>query len=128
MLRPWIWTAIAFLVIAVVILMIHPLRTRIGWLNIACVLTVAGVWIEKGMGLVIPGFVPTPTGEILEYVPNGTEIAISVGVWALGLMLFTMMAKAAIPIQCGTLRRPGVTKDENVCDNDEVVEGVLDRG
>jgi molybdopterin-containing oxidoreductase family membrane subunit len=125
-LRPWIWTAIAFMVVAVVILMIHPLRIRITWLNTACVLTIAGVWIEKGMGLVIPGFVPTPTGEILEYMPNSTEIAITVGVWALGLMLFTMMAKAAVPIECGTLRRPGVSQVEKVCDP-ETADQAFDR-
>jgi len=111
-LRPWIWTSIAFLLVAVVILMIHPLRMNMRWLNIACLLTVAGVWIEKGMGLVIPGFVPTPTGEILEYMPNFTEIAISLGVWAIGLMLFTLMAKAAIPIECGSLRKPGVVSED----------------
>ncbi|MEZ5581736.1 MAG: hypothetical protein R3F37_02185 [Candidatus Competibacteraceae bacterium] len=26
-----------------------------------------GIWIEKGMGLVVPGFIPTPLGEIFEY-------------------------------------------------------------
>lgn len=113
-LRPWIWTAFLLMIVAVTILMIHPLRTNITWLNIACLLTIAGVWIEKGMGLVVPGFVPTPTGELLEYMPNATELTISIGIWAIGLMLFTMMAKAAIPIECGTLRRPGIA-DKEVC-------------
>ena len=100
-------------------------RTKMIALNIACLLTIAGVWIEKGMGLVIPGFVPTPTGEILEYLPNVNELAITLGVWAIGLMLFTMMAKAAIPIECGTLRRPGVLPGNQVCTTeptDEVPE------
>ncbi|MEN8131365.1 MAG: sulfate reduction electron transfer complex DsrMKJOP subunit DsrP [Pseudomonadota bacterium] len=117
-LQPWIWTAIAFLLIAVAILMIHPLRINMRWLNIACLLTIAGVWIEKGMGLVIPGFIPTPTGEILEYMPNLTEVAISLGIWAIGIMLFTLMAKAAIPVECGTLRRPGIALNEDKVRNE----------
>jgi len=114
-LQPWIWSALCMLGIAVVILMIHPLRLNTHFLNIACVLTVTGIWIEKGMGLVIPGYVPTPLGEVYEYLPNGNEIAISLGIWAAGLMLFTAMAKAAIPIECGALRRPGLALGEPLC-------------
>ncbi len=107
-LQPWIWAALAMLVIAVTILMIHPLRKNMLLLNLACVLTVAGVWIEKGMGLVIPGSVPTPLGEILEYLPNMTEVSISLGIWSMGLLIFTLLAKAAAPIECHMLetRRP----------------------
>lgn len=106
-LRPWITTSLVFLVTAVTILMIHPLRLNVPWLNLACVLTVAGVWIEKGMGLVVPGFIPTPTGEIVEYLPSNPEIIITLGIWAVGLIMFTLLARAAIAIECGTLRAPG---------------------
>jgi molybdopterin-containing oxidoreductase family membrane subunit len=100
-LRPWIWTALAMNVLAVVILMIHPLRQRVLTLNIACCLTFAGIWIEKGMGLVVPGFIPTPLGEIFEYTPTSTELAIAAGVWAFGILVFTLLAKAVIAIQSG---------------------------
>jgi len=103
-LTPWIWTALALLVIAVTILMIHPLRHQPLLLNIACVLTVIGVWIEKGMGLVIPGYIPTPLGEIFEYLPNATEVRISLGIWAIGLLTFTLLAKAGMAIERGKLR------------------------
>jgi molybdopterin-containing oxidoreductase family membrane subunit len=104
-LTPWIWTAVLLLSIAVVTLMIHPLRTNPLTMNIAFVLTIIGVWIEKGMGLVIPAFIPTPIGEIYEYTPTFTEVMVSVGIWAFGLLLFTLFAKAALPIQCEFLRR-----------------------
>lgn len=99
-LTPWIWTAIALLLAAMLLLMIHPLRRNPWAMNIAFVLTIAGVWIEKGMGFVIPGFVPTPIGEVFEYTPSFHEIAISIGIWGIGLLLFTLLAKMAIPIQC----------------------------
>ena len=103
-LTPWIWTALVLLVMAVTILMIHPLRHKPLLLNIACILTVIGVWIEKGMGLVIPGYIPTPLGEIFEYFPNATEVRISLGIWAIGLLTFTLLAKAGMAIERGKLR------------------------
>jgi molybdopterin-containing oxidoreductase family membrane subunit len=102
---PWIWTAISFNLIAVTILTIHPLRQRRVTLNLACGLTVVGVWIEKGMGLIIPGFIPTPVGEMFEYTPTALEVFVSIGVWALGIMIFTVLAKIAIPIEVGALSR-----------------------
>lgn len=113
-LTPWIWTAAGLLGIAMVILMIHPLRHNPVTMNIAFVLTAIGVWIEKGMGLVIPGFVPTPIGEIYEYTPSLTEVMVSLGIWAFGLLLFTLFAKAALPVQCRFLREHP-DKDREAC-------------
>ncbi len=103
-LRAWIWTALALNIIAVTILMINPLRENMTFLNVACVLGFIGIWIEKGMGLVIPGFIPTPLGEIFEYAPTFDELAISVGCWAIGFLVFTLLAKATIAIELGHIR------------------------
>jgi molybdopterin-containing oxidoreductase family membrane subunit len=70
-------------------------------LNLGCLLIIAGVWIEKGPGFVVPGFVPDPLGEIYEYVPNLLEYAVSFGIWAVGLLIFTLLMKVAIPIETG---------------------------
>lgn len=103
-LRPWIWTALGMNVIAVIILSVHPLRRQMRLLNTACVLAFIGVWIEKGMGLVIPGFVPTPLGEVFEYQPTMIEINVSIAIWAFGALVFTMLAKAVIGIEVGEIR------------------------
>ena len=100
-LKPWIWSALALNLVGVTILMIHPLRRNTLTLNLACVLVFVGIWIEKGMGLVIPGFIPTPLGEIFEYSPSIIELRIAAGVWAFGILVFTMIAKAVIAIQMG---------------------------
>lgn len=102
-LQPWIWFALALNTVAVVILMINPLRKNMLTLNIACVLAFIGIWIEKGMGLVIPGFVPTPLGEIFEYVPTEIELSVAAAIWALGILIFTLLAKPVIAIEQGTL-------------------------
>jgi molybdopterin-containing oxidoreductase family membrane subunit len=118
-LTPWIWTALAMLVFAVTILMIHNLRRKPLFFNIACVLTVIGVWIEKGMGLVIPGYIPTPLGEIFEYLPNSTEVMISLGILAIGLLTFTLLAKAGMAIERGQLRlRDDIEEELAGLDND----------
>jgi len=76
-------------------------------LSVACVLAIVGIWIEKGMGLIVPGFVPTPLGEVFEYSPRWGEVFVSLGIWALGMLVFTLLAKVAIPIELGTLRQAG---------------------
>ncbi len=100
-LKSWIWFALILNLIALVILMIHPLRQKTALLNIACVLAFVGIWIEKGMGLVIPGFIPTPRGEIFEYTPTSVELGVAAGIWAFGILVFTMLAKAVIAIKQG---------------------------
>jgi molybdopterin-containing oxidoreductase family membrane subunit len=105
-LAPWIWIALTFNVIAVIILTIHPLRRKMLTLNIACVLSFVGIWIEKGMGLVVPGFIPTPLGEIFEYSPTSVELAVSLGIWALGLLIFTLLAKLVMAVEQERIHRP----------------------
>ena len=102
-LRPWIWTSLLLNLVAVTILTIHPTRRNMLTLNIACVLAVVGIWIEKGMGLVIPGFIPTPLGEVFEYTPTMVELTVSAGIWALGCLLFTLLAKLVIAVEQGKI-------------------------
>jgi Ni/Fe-hydrogenase subunit HybB-like protein len=103
---PWIRTAIALNVLATVGLMIHPVRRNPRWLMLACGTLFIAVWIEKGMGLVIPGFVPSPLGEIVEYTPTWVELAVTAGVWALGLFVLTVLVRVALPIEMGEVRSP----------------------
>jgi molybdopterin-containing oxidoreductase family membrane subunit len=100
---PWIWTAITLNSIGL-LLLITPLSRRIGWLNLACMTCFAGIWTEKGMGLIIPGFVPTPLGQVVEYLPTANETLVCLGIWSFGALLFSWMLHVAIPIMNGSLR------------------------
>ncbi|HKI97103.1 MAG TPA: NrfD/PsrC family molybdoenzyme membrane anchor subunit [bacterium] len=100
---PWIWSALAMNLTAVTILTVHRWRQSRALLNTACLLAIVGVWIEKGMGLIIPGFLPTPIGEMFTYTPTTVEIGVSLAIWSIGLLVFTVLAKVAIPIELGTL-------------------------
>src|ERR1051326_4336242 len=101
---PWIWTAVTFNLIAM-FLLILPLTRSLKYLNVACVLAIAGIWIEKGMGLVVPGFIPTPLGEIVEYSPSLNETLICLGIWAFGFLAYTVFLRMAVPILQGRLSR-----------------------
>jgi len=101
LLVPWIWAAMTMNVIAFIIFLIPQTRKRLTPLNLGCIFVIIGVWIEKGPGFVIPGFVPDPLGEIHEYLPNLLELMVSFGIWALGLLVFTLLMKVAIPIETG---------------------------
>jgi molybdopterin-containing oxidoreductase family membrane subunit len=70
-------------------------------LNLGCLATYAGVYIEKGMGLIIPGLTPDTLGEIYEYYPTFTELRVAAGVFAVGFLVFTLMLKIAVPISLG---------------------------
>lgn len=98
---PWIWAAMTMNVVAFIIFLIPATRRRLSTLNLGCILVIIGVWIEKGPGFVIPGFVPDPLGEIFEYIPNLLELIVSFGIWATGLLIFTLLMKVAIPIETG---------------------------
>ena len=99
---PWIWTAIVLNTVALAILYL-PLARSLKFLNVACVLLIVGIWIEKGMGLIVPAFIPTPLGEIVEYTPSWNEIKITLGIWAFGLLAFTIFVRITIPVLAGRL-------------------------
>lgn len=104
---PWIWTAIALNVAATVMLTFHKLRKNKRYLLTACAILFIGIWIEKGFGLIVPGFIPGQWGEIVEYTPSFIEIGVTIGIWAMGAFIFTVLAKAGIAIETGKLRYKG---------------------
>ena len=108
---PWIWTSVAFSCTALLLLYL-PTRNSMPWVNGACILLIVGIWIEKGMGLVIPAFVPTPLGEIVEYVPTINETLVCLGIWAFGLLIYTVFVRITIPVLSGQLTHDNVYHTE----------------
>lgn len=102
---PWIWSSIGLTVTATALLTLHRLRARKGVVYLACTMLFIGILIEKGIGTIIPGFIPEPWGKIHEYAPTWVELTVALGIWSLGAFVFTVLAKVAIPIEMGLLRQ-----------------------
>jgi molybdopterin-containing oxidoreductase family membrane subunit len=107
---PYAWSAVA-LNVAAFVLFINPAARRYPiLLNAGCLATYAGCYIEKGMGLIIPGLTPDALGEIYEYYPTITELRVAAAVFALGFLVFTLMLKVAVPISLGEFTRSDKTE------------------
>jgi len=95
---PFAWASLIASVIAFLLFLVPATRRNLVTLNLGCLLIYSGVYIEKGMALVIPGMTPDTLGELYEYVPTLTEVRIGAGIFAIGFLIFTMLCKIAIPI------------------------------
>ena len=96
---PWIWTAIAMNLSGTLTLAFNPGKNNPVILLPACILLFLGIWIEKGIGLIVPGLVPSPLGEVVDYAPSWVEVSITLGVLALGIFVVSMLLKPALIIE-----------------------------
>ncbi len=98
---PYAWLAVFCSVTAFVLFVVPRTRRHPFTLNLGALLIYAGVYIEKGMALVIPGFTPSTQGEIFEYGPSRVEFQVTMGIFGIGFLVFTLMLKVALPIMLG---------------------------
>jgi [DsrC]-trisulfide reductase subunit P len=96
---PWSWAFAVMAVISVVMLLVPSLRHNETTLAIACVMVYFSLWIEKGITLVISGFIPDPFEKITQYVPTPPELGITLGVWATGFLILVVLYKIAISVK-----------------------------
>ncbi|MBI5365601.1 MAG: polysulfide reductase NrfD [Planctomycetes bacterium] len=104
------WAAIACSVISFVLFLVPATRRNFVTLNLGCLLIYTGVYIEKGIGLVVPGFTPSILGEIYEYVPTLNEVRIGGAVFSIGFLVFTFLCKIAVPMMTGEFRTAGLAE------------------
>lgn len=98
---PWIWGALAFNLGSALIVYLPSSRKNLRLLTIGCLMAFVGIWVEKGMGLIVPGFVPSTLHEVIEYQPSLTEWKVSIGIWAVGLIVLTVAVKVALRVMTG---------------------------
>ena len=98
-LAPWMWTSIAFAVVALVLLIVPATRRREDILAVACAAVIVSTWIDKGFGLVVGGFIPNPFDRVFEYWPTVPEVLISVGVWATGFFILSVLYKIVVSVK-----------------------------
>ena len=96
---PWMWTSAILGVVSMVLLLTPRIRKNEGMLSITCVIVFLSLWIDKGLGLIVGGFIPSPLGEVVEYAPTLLEITITLGIWALGFLMVTVFYKITLSVR-----------------------------
>jgi len=97
-LRDWAWGGVLCNVVALLIFVMPATRRNFIAINIGCVLAIVGVWVEKGIGLILPGLTPGLLGEIYEYTPSASEAMIAIGILGAGALVFTVLTRVAGPL------------------------------
>lgn len=98
-LMPWMWTSVVFLLVSIALFLNPVTRRNEATLSIACILLFIGTWIDKGLGLISGGFIPSPLHHVTEYVPSLHEVTISAGIYAIGFLVLTLLFKIAISVK-----------------------------
>jgi len=96
---PWMWTSVGFAILALILLIVPGTRRKDDTLAVGCAAVIISSWIDKGMGLVIGGFVPNTFDRVFEYWPTTPEILITIGVWATGFFVLTVLYKIAVSVK-----------------------------
>jgi molybdopterin-containing oxidoreductase family membrane subunit len=86
-------------VVCVVLLLFPKVRQQESYLALLCIGVIVAVWIEKGMGMVVTGFEPTPLGRIVDYIPSGLEILITLGVYGIGFFILSVLYKIVVSVR-----------------------------
>jgi len=96
---PWMWTSMGLMVLGIILLVNPITRKNEGVLAASCVVVFVGTWIDKGLGMISGGFVPNPLHEVNEYIPTPPEIGITIGIYALGALVLTLLYKMAVSVK-----------------------------
>ena len=99
MMAPWMWVSSILAVVSLILLLNPKARRNESWLVVACIAVFLSLWIDKGMALIVTGFVPSVLGAVPTYVPTVTELMISLGIYALGLLMVTVLYKIALSVR-----------------------------
>jgi molybdopterin-containing oxidoreductase family membrane subunit len=98
---PLMWTSIILAVVSLILLIPPGFRKNESILVFACITVFISLWIDKGFGLVIGGFIPNHFGTVTEYWPSFRETLITIGVWSIGFLVLTILYKVAISVREG---------------------------
>ncbi|MAD86544.1 MAG: menaquinol oxidoreductase [Deltaproteobacteria bacterium] len=96
---PWMWFSMIVGIVSVLIMLYQQCRPSQKLLIASCSGIVVSLWIDKGIGLIIGGFVPSPMEEVVEYFPTFIEITVTLGIWAIGLLILTALLKVAVAVK-----------------------------
>jgi len=98
---PWMWTSMLLALASLPLLIVPRWRKDEKVLAATCAIVFLSLWIDKGLGLIVGGFVPSPLGAVTEYAPTLPEISITLAIWAVGALVITVFYKIALSVREG---------------------------
>lgn len=98
-LLPWIWTSISLNILTTLILAFNLPKDNPKFMLPVCGLLFGAIWMEKGIGLIVPGLIPSPLGEVVDYLPTWVELGVTLGIFCLGLTIVTWLTHAALIVE-----------------------------
>ena len=96
---PFMWFSIVGMTVTAILLVNPNLRKNESTLAALCGMVIITTWIDKGLGLMTGGFVPNPLEKVTEYWPTAPETMITLGVWAMGFLILTILYKVAVSVK-----------------------------
>ncbi len=96
---PWMWASAVLAIVSLILLIVPSLRRNEKTLTFACITVFLSIWIDKGLGMVVAGFIPNPFGKVVEYSPTLPELFISLGVYGVGLLILTGLYRIALAVR-----------------------------
>jgi Ni/Fe-hydrogenase subunit HybB-like protein len=96
---PFMWMFVILAAVALTLLINPRTRKNEKTLKIACASVFFAMWLEKGLGLVVAGFIPNAFEQVREYTPTLPELMIGLGIWATGFFVLTILYKIAVSVK-----------------------------
>lgn len=96
---PWMWISTILAVLALIFLLIPKIRKNEKMLLWASIFVFLSIWLDKGLGMIVAGFTPNPLGYVIEYMPTFPELMISLGIFALGTLIITLLYKLTLTVR-----------------------------
>ena len=96
---PWMWSSAVLAIVSLVLLLTPKYRKNEKILVWVCVAIFISIWIDKGLGMVVTGFIPTPLGKVVDYSPTAPELFISLAIWAIGFFIITVFYKITLSLR-----------------------------
>ncbi|MDD5153968.1 MAG: NrfD/PsrC family molybdoenzyme membrane anchor subunit [Thermodesulfobacteriota bacterium] len=99
LLVPFMWAAVVMAFGSLVLLIPPAFRNNENILIPALLMLVGASWIDKGLALLVAGFVPNMFERVTEYAPTIPELAVSMMVYATGALILTVLWKVAVSVK-----------------------------
>ncbi|MCP4677977.1 MAG: polysulfide reductase NrfD [Deltaproteobacteria bacterium] len=95
-LAPFMMVSSILAVVSVLMLVFPKVRKNEKTLVVACIFVVVSLWIDKGLGMIVAGFVPSSLGYYNEYIPSIYELMVAGGIYGIWGLILTVLYKVVV--------------------------------